>query len=513
MSGSTQTSGAYGPSGRALETYKHGKAWDLMNQAKQYPAYDPNTCPDGFINLSGALNILMRDWLKDYCDQNMKNIQISQVLSYGSISGGPQLQSAMAAFFNHFFHPSSPVEPAQIVATNGVTSMIDLVAWTLCDPGDAVLYLAPTFYMLDYDLASRNGIVGVPVSTTMLDNPFGGDDEDIRKLVEELQKSADSTAAKGFPPRILFLCNPANPQGRCYSAKALAALAGFCAGRRMHLVVDEIYALSHFGDEPFSSVLAIEDDKEAGVDIKQMVHGIYGLSKDFDMGGVRMGFLISRNTAFVDAIKRVTWFTWITAFSETFVTNFFSQLNLVQEYVSIYQSRLGEAYSRTHEALVKNDIPFQPATSGLFVVIDLSPWIGYFDGPDNAENPAETREVQLCNWLLEGGVFLNPGQFAFSDKPGQFRLVFTEVPIETVILAVERIRLSLDKLQNGSLLKNMSQFENKSGHVKLDDQTTLCDSERVQDENFDHKKSVPVEGGEKGLRRFRLVWQKLNCIQ
>ncbi|KAH7012989.1 pyridoxal phosphate-dependent transferase [Ilyonectria destructans] len=508
-----QTAGPYGPSGRALETYKHGKAWDLMNHAKQYPAYDPRTCPDGFINLSGALNILMRDWLKDYCDQNMKNIRISEVLSYGSISGGPQLQSAMAAFFNHFFHPSSPVEPAQIVATNGVTSMIDLVAWTLCNPGDAVLYLAPTFYMLDYDLASRNGIVGVSVSTTMLDNPFGGDDEDIRKLIEELQKSADSTAAKGFPPRLLFLCNPANPQGRCYSAKALAALAGFCARRRMHLVVDEIYALSHFGDEPFSSVLAIEDDEEAGVDVKQMIHGIYGLSKDFDMGGVRMGFLISRNTAFVDAIKRVTWFTWITAFSEAFVTNFFSQLNLVQEYVSIYQSRLGEAYARTHEALVENDIPFQPATSGLFVVIDLSPWIGYFDGSDKVDNPVESREVQLCNWLLEGGVFLNPGQFAFSDKPGQFRLVFTEVPIETVVLAVERIRLSLDKLQNGSLLKNMWRFENESDQVKLDDQTTLCASEPVQDENVNRKRTVPVEGGGKGLSRFRLVWQKLNCIQ
>lgn len=73
-----QTAGAYGPSGRALETYKHGKAWDLMNQAKQYPAYDQKTCPGGFINLSGALNILMRDWLKDYCDQNMENIRISQ---------------------------------------------------------------------------------------------------------------------------------------------------------------------------------------------------------------------------------------------------------------------------------------------------------------------------------------------------------------------------------------------------------------------------------------------------
>ncbi|KAF7556554.1 hypothetical protein G7Z17_g1364 [Cylindrodendrum hubeiense] len=410
MSAPWHNANAYQPSRRALETFNHGKAWDLMNKAKQRPAYHPKTCPDGFINLSGALNILMRDWLKDYTDKHMPDIQISQVLSYGTISGGPQLQSAMAGFFNHFFSPSIPVEPSQIVVTNGVTSMIDLVAWTLCEPGDAVLYLAPTFYMLDYDLASRNGIIAVPVSTTMLENPFGGDDEHIRKLIEVLHNSAVSTVAKGFPPRMLFLCNPANPQGRCYSAKALAALARFCSSRQMHLVVDEIYALSHFGDEVFSSALAIEDDIEAGVDVNNMVHGIYGLSKDFDMGGVRMGFLITRNTSIIEAIKRVTWFTWITAFSEVFVTDFFSKLNLVQNYVSTYQKRLSEAYSKTYEALVENGIPFQAATSGLFVLIDLSRWIGHFDGPDQAENPAETREIQLCTWLLEGGVFLNPGQ-------------------------------------------------------------------------------------------------------
>lgn len=117
----------------------------------------------------------------------------------------------MAGFFNRFFQPDCPVEPAQIMATNGVTAMIDLVAWTLCEPGDAVLYLAPTFDMLDYDLASRNGIVGVSVSTTGLDEPFGGDDKDIRKLVALLEEAAESTAANGSTPRMLFTCNPFNP--------------------------------------------------------------------------------------------------------------------------------------------------------------------------------------------------------------------------------------------------------------------------------------------------------------
>ncbi|KAH7129793.1 pyridoxal phosphate-dependent transferase [Dactylonectria estremocensis] len=405
----------YRPSRRALETFNSGKSRDLMSQAGQRPTYDPDCRPNGLINLSGAVNILMRDWLEEYTDQAMKDIAVSKTLPYGTISGGPKLCSAMAGFFNRFFQPDCPVEPAQIMATNGVTAMIDLVAWTLCEPGDAVLYLAPTFDMLDYDLASRNGIVGVSVSTTGLDEPFGGDDKDIR---------------------------------RCYSSNALTALVRFCASGHMHLVADEISALSRFSDEPFCSVLSVQG---TNVDGKQRVHSIYGLSKDFDMGGVRMGFLVTRNTA---------WFTWITGFSEVFVANFFSQLDLVQEYASLYQQRISAAYSRTHEALIINSIPFQPATSGLFVSVDLG-WVRCFDGPNQADDADETH----------GGVFLNPGQsvlmrcpsFAYCDRPGHFRLVFTEVPIGDVVLAIERLRLSLDKVDAGMGMRR--QMVLKQRHV------------------------------------------------
>ncbi|KAH7161832.1 pyridoxal phosphate-dependent transferase [Dactylonectria macrodidyma] len=504
----------YQPSRRALETFNHGKAWDLMGQAGQRPAYDPKSRPDGLINLSGAVNILMRDWLEEYTDQAMREIQVSKTLSYGTISGGPKLCSTMASFFNRFFKPGCPVEPTQIVATNGVTAMIDLVTWTLCEPGDAVMYLAPTFYMLDYDLVSRNGIIGVPVSTTGLDKPFGGDDEDIRKLVGLLENAADSTAANGSTPRMLFICNPSNPQGRCYSSQTLAALVRFCASRHMHLVADEIYALSHFGDEPFCSVLSVVDDQDTNVDGKQMIHGIYGLSKDFDMGGVRMGFLITRNTAFAEAIKRVTWFTWITAFSEVFVTNFFSRLDLVHDYVSTYQERISAAYSKTREALIKYDIPFEPATSGLFVFVNLGRWIRYFDGPNQADADA-TPETQLCNWLLDGGVFLNPGQFAFCDRPGHFRLVFTEVPIETVVLSIERIRVSLDKLDMGmEICQQRVALEDENCDTRSDDQTTLCVSESSKKNTYISMGVVPVTMpiGRKEPSILRVIWQKLSCM-
>jgi hypothetical protein len=55
---------------RALETFKNGKAWDLMKEVKRRPAYDPHTQKDGVINMSGALNSLMRDWMGQYINEN-----------------------------------------------------------------------------------------------------------------------------------------------------------------------------------------------------------------------------------------------------------------------------------------------------------------------------------------------------------------------------------------------------------------------------------------------------------
>lgn len=229
------------------------------------------------------------------------------VLTYGSISGSSELLTAIAGFFNRFLCPGleNPIAESEIAAANGVTAAIDLVAWTLCDPGDSILFPSPTFYMLDFDLSSRTQVISVPVSTTGIQDPFSNE-ECIKQMIQRFDKSAHEQELKGSRPRVLFLCNPANPQGLCYSLNMLNSLAAFCAARQMNLVSVEIYSMSQFGGEDFISVLSIPDNKEAGVDVNSMVHCLYGLSKDFDMGGLRMGFLVTRNPLFLAAIKRIT---------------------------------------------------------------------------------------------------------------------------------------------------------------------------------------------------------------
>lgn len=79
----------------------------------------------------------------------------------------------------------------------------------------------------------------------------------------------------------------------------------------MHLVADEIYAMSGFAPAPgeshldrFTSVLSLEDDPRNHIHINN-IHVFYGASKDFGMGGLRLGFLITRNEFFWKACRRV----------------------------------------------------------------------------------------------------------------------------------------------------------------------------------------------------------------
>jgi len=87
------------------------------------------------------------------------------------------------------------------------------------------------------------------------------------------------------------------------------------------------------------------------------------------------------------------------------MTRFLQQLDGVEDYLSLYRTRLATAYHKAATALSTASIPFEPASAGLFIFVDLSRWLRFFPqfGP-------QTPELELCEWLIQGGVFLNPGQ-------------------------------------------------------------------------------------------------------
>ncbi|KAG4217853.1 hypothetical protein PC116_g33667, partial [Phytophthora cactorum] len=80
-----------------------------------------------------------------------------------------------------------------------------------------------------------------------------------------------------------------------------------CASKGIHLISDEIYALSVFRrddgpSEEFVSALSIDP---TGIIDPAQVQVLYGMSKDFGGPGMRLGCLISRNAEFTKAARAI----------------------------------------------------------------------------------------------------------------------------------------------------------------------------------------------------------------
>ena len=88
--------------------------------------------------------------------------------------------------------------------------------------------------------------------------------------------------------------------------ETIQELAAFCGKRNIHLISNEVYANSVWrSDEaagrfvPFTSILSLDLDQHID---PNMVHLVYGASKDFSANGLRVGVFHSRNEGLLKAV-------------------------------------------------------------------------------------------------------------------------------------------------------------------------------------------------------------------
>jgi len=114
-------------------------------------------------------------------------------------------------------------------------------------------------------------------------------------LVPSLQAVYDFSADNSRIKAVL-LCNPHNPLSRCYPKKALLEVMEFCQEHGLHLIVDEIYALTDLNGAPekapkFVSALSLAEPlvPEGAVKVDpSRVHVVWSASKVFGMSGFRV---------------------------------------------------------------------------------------------------------------------------------------------------------------------------------------------------------------------------------
>jgi aspartate/methionine/tyrosine aminotransferase len=214
----------------------------------------------------------------------------------------------MAGFFNDWFSPAVPIEPAEIMAGNGVSGLLNTLAFNICDAGEGIIVPVPNYAMLELDFCAFTGVEFITLDTSDLEDCFSASNSQV--VIAAFDKTLADAQQRGVTVRAVLLTNPSNPLGRYYSRTTLIEIAAFCGRNNLHLVCDEIYALSGFEspeDEKlprFTSVLSIEADVKNYI-LPENIHCLYGASKDWSMGGIRLGFLVTRNQKVFQACRKV----------------------------------------------------------------------------------------------------------------------------------------------------------------------------------------------------------------
>lgn len=410
--------------------------WDVMSNV-----WCPTTNPHGYVNVGIAENALMHDELLKFL--NTKLELPAQYLTYNDGGGGStRLRTSMAQFLNHHLNPVTPLEPGHLVVTNGVSPAIEHVSWAFADPGEGMLLGRPYYGTFIPDISQRPGTTVVPVN-------FDGIDPLSTEAVDKYEKALQAFQQRtGKKVKALMLCHPHNPLGRCYSRETLVKLMRLCQKYQIHLISDEIYALSvwentidhHPPPTKFESALSID---LKGIIDPRLVHVLWGMSKDFGANGIRLGVIISQaNRDLHEALKSTSLYSYSSGISDYLTSVLLETPQFTDPYISQNQKKLSEAYAFTAGFMKSHDIVYaEGCNAAFFLWVDLGK--RYRELHPDVPKEADIGEVVMES-LLKQKVFLASGALFGSEESGWFRIVFSQRR-EVLKEALERIAKAVEE--------------------------------------------------------------------
>ncbi|TYJ52364.1 hypothetical protein B9479_007020 [Cryptococcus floricola] len=422
--------------------------------------YDAVNNPGGIVSLGVAENLMMQKECFEIFTKALKNMTPLD-LSYGdSLWGSRRLNKALSEFINDRFSPAMEIKPEHIITGTGASAVLDQLFFTLLDEGDAVLLAAPYYTGFDRDLVSRGKVTLIPVYLPPKDlfSPEGL--ELFNAKYEKQTKNGLNHSAKKTITKVV--CNPQNPLGRPYPRATLLAYAKFCEERDLHLVSDEIYAMSVYENKkypdalPFTSFLSLNFDKElSGMTFdKARLHGKFletSISKlsspqqpiatprlkpttslsSFCANGFRIGALISpSNPHLLLTMAKTSSLMRISSPSDVIWSCLLNDKATLQAFIDKNRERLAEAQAFVRGWFEGRGVVVADSNAGNFVWINLGQRLGFTD---------VQTEKQVFHKLLHSGVYIAPGTANYHhNEAGWYRVTFT-VARQDLVTGLDRM--------------------------------------------------------------------------
>ncbi|KFK26777.1 hypothetical protein AALP_AA8G292300 [Arabis alpina] len=393
--------------------------------------YDRMSNRDGIIQLGLAESSLCFDLLQSWMSENLMEsmmmqsdeggFDISSIAMYKPFEGLLELRVAFADFMSRIMGGNVSFDPSNMVITAGGTPAIEVLAFCLADHGNAFLIPSPYYPGFDRDIKFRTGVELIPVHCRSSDN--------FTVTVSALEQALNQARKRGSRVSGILFSNPSNPVGNILSRETLHDILRFAQEKNIHVISDEIFAGSVYGDKEFVSMAEIAGSGEFD---KSRVHIIYGLSKDLSIPGFRAGVIYSFHEDVVSAAKKLMRFSSVPVPVQRILISLLSDTRFIEEYMAAHRQRIREKHIRFVEGLKQLGIPCAESDGGLYCWVDMRSLLTSY---------SEKGELELFEKLLSvAKINATPGTACYCIEPGWFRCCFTALADEDIPVIMERIR-------------------------------------------------------------------------
>jgi aspartate aminotransferase len=202
-------------------------------------------------------------------------------LAYGPSAGRVECIEGMLEYYAHY---DIPLTADQIVITTAGSESLLFAMLACCDAGDEVIIPEP-FYSNYAGLAAMACLHLVTFATHAEDGYRLPPREEIERLV-------------GERTRAILYSSPGNPTGAVYTPEEVTMLGEVARAHGLFLLADEAYRELTYDGQIAASALHLRG-------LEEYVIVLDSISKRFSACGARVGCVVSRNAAVMEAIMKL----------------------------------------------------------------------------------------------------------------------------------------------------------------------------------------------------------------
>lgn len=192
-------------------------------------------------------------------------------VKYTPTDGTPSLKKAIIRYMDESY--DRLVAPENVIVSTGAKQSLFNILFTIIDPQDEVILLAP--YWVSYPEMVKM-VHGIPIVVKPEDGTF-------HPRIEEIEEAVSSYT------KAIIINSPNNPSGILFSEDFMAAIVALCESKGIYLILDDIYHKLVFdGHRATPAYQYTQKDLESS---RLIV--VNGVSKLYGMTGIRIGWVVA----------------------------------------------------------------------------------------------------------------------------------------------------------------------------------------------------------------------------